>query len=417
MAKLENKTKDNPRLEQRLLADGQISLYLEYYLGRVSEPVLDASGDPVLYESGKMAGTPKFRIKHIRRKENLNLYLIAKPKSPIDREHNRETLILAEKIRFERQQDFLEDREGYRLKKHIKINLLDYFAEFAESANIADKLVLVGALRNFREFLKEEYPQYSNCILARNLSKEMMQKFVDFLVDNHKGQGAETYYKRFKRLVNYAVEQGVIAVSPCKGISTPKLDDVLAKDILSQEEMMQLFATHYDGENPEIRRAFAMTCLTGIRRCDIVRLRYSDVDYSNRVLRFRQTKTEGHSSKSGVTTPLNDALLDLIGTKADDAPDDLIFHLPSDTMCLKALRHWTKKAGIEKHITWHCGRHSFATALLSNGSNIKVVSSLLGHSTLRFTEVYLRAVDKQKEDAINSLPTLDLTNGKNKRRV
>ena len=81
-----------------------------------------------------------------------------------------------------------------------------------------------------------------------------MQKFVDFLVDNHKGQGAETYYKRFKRLVNYAVEQGVIAVSPCKGISTPKLDDVLAKDILSQEEMMQLFATHYDGENPEIRR-------------------------------------------------------------------------------------------------------------------------------------------------------------------
>ena len=136
MAKLENKTKDNPRLEQRLLADGQISLYLEYYLGRVSEPVLDASGDPVLYESGKMAGTPKFRIKHIRRKENLNLYLIAKPKSPIDREHNRETLILAEKIRFERQQDFLEDREGYRLKKHIKINLLDYFAEFAESANI-----------------------------------------------------------------------------------------------------------------------------------------------------------------------------------------------------------------------------------------------------------------------------------------
>ena len=408
MAKLENKSKDNPRLEQRLMADGRISLYLEYYLGRQSEPVLDADGEPVLYESGKMAGTPKYKVKHLRRKENLNLYLVASPRTPIDRNHNKETLELAKKIRFEKEQEFLNDREGYRLKKKSKVNLLEYFEDFAERANVADRLVLVGALKNFKDFLKEEYPQYANSIEARNINKEMIQRFVDFLVDNHKGQGAETYYKRFKRLVNYAVEQGVISKSPCKGITTPKLDDVLAKDILSQEEMQQLFATHYEGENPEIRRAFAMTCLTGIRRCDIVRLKYSDVDYSNRVLRFRQTKTEGHSSKSGVTTPLNDALLELIGTKPDDATDDYIFHLPSDTMCLKALRHWTKKAGISKHITWHCGRHSFATALLSNGSNIKVVSSLLGHSTLRFTEVYVRAVDKLKEEAINSLPTLDL---------
>ena len=88
MAKLENKSKDNPRLEQRLMADGQISLYLEYYLGRQSEPVLDAGGEPVLYESGKMAGTPKYKVKHLRRKENLNLYLVASPRTPIDRNHN-----------------------------------------------------------------------------------------------------------------------------------------------------------------------------------------------------------------------------------------------------------------------------------------------------------------------------------------
>ena len=101
MAKLENKSKDNPRLEQRLLADGQISLYLEYYLGRESEPVLDEFGEPVLYESGKMAGTPKYKVRHIRRKENLNLYLVATPRTPIDRNHNKETLQLAKKIRQE----------------------------------------------------------------------------------------------------------------------------------------------------------------------------------------------------------------------------------------------------------------------------------------------------------------------------
>ena len=73
MAKLENKTKDNPKLEQRLLTDGQISLYLEYYLGRESEPVLDECGEPVLYERGLMAGKPKLKVRHIRKKENLNL--------------------------------------------------------------------------------------------------------------------------------------------------------------------------------------------------------------------------------------------------------------------------------------------------------------------------------------------------------
>ena len=100
--------------------------------------------------------------------------------------------------------------------------------------------------------------------------------------------------------------------------------------------------------------------------------------------------------------------LNIIGVKAPDAKDDYIFHLPSDTMCLKALRHWTKKAGIDKHITWHCGRHSFGTQLLNNGANIKVVSSLLGHSSLRFTEIYVRAVDEEKKKAINSMPSIDI---------
>ena len=72
MAKLENKTKENPKLEQNRLSDGRISLYLEYYLGREEKPVLDENGNQVYYESGKMRGKPKFAIKHHRRKENLS---------------------------------------------------------------------------------------------------------------------------------------------------------------------------------------------------------------------------------------------------------------------------------------------------------------------------------------------------------
>lgn len=75
-------------------------------------------------------------------------------------------------------------------------------------------------------------------------------------------------------------------------------------------------------------------------------------------------------------------------------------------MCLKALRRWVKQAGIDKHITWHCARHSFALNILNNGANIKTVASLLGHSGIKTTEKYVRAVDALKQAAIDSLPGL-----------
>lgn len=409
MAKVKSIRKANPRLVERLLADGRKSLYLEYYFGRTKELVLDEHGEPARYESGKMAGQLMYRVKHNRKKENLELYLIAKPRTPLERQTNKENRELAERIRDEREQQLKNDKHGYRIMMDNK-NLLTNWDAFIAETKVADKRLLKAALRNFRDFLAEEYPMFATRIEAKQLRPEMMQKFVDYLVDNHKGQGAETYYRRFKRLVNYAVGKGMIKKSPCLGIAPPKTDDVLAKDILSSEELQRLFATHYERENPEIRRAFALTCYSGIRHCDLVKLTYSDVDYSNRVLKFRQSKVAAHSSKSGVNIPLNDTLLAIIGHKPSDAKDDYIFHLPSDTMCLKALRHWTARAGIDKHITWHCGRHSFATVLLSNGANIKVVSELLGHSSLKFTEIYVRAIDELKKEAINSLPSLEVTN-------
>ena len=62
---------------------------------------------------------------------------------------------------------------------------------------------------------------------------------------------------------------------------------------------------------------------------------------------------------------------------------------------------------MNKHISWHCARHSFAVIILDNGSNIKTITIILGHSGLKHTEKYTRAVDKLKENAINSLPELE----------
>ncbi len=113
MAKIENCRKQNPRLQQSELSDGRASLDLAYIYRRSEPPVLDENGEQGFYPEVALAGKPKFKIKHTRKKENLNLYIWLHPRISRERLQDRNTLALAEKIRFEREQTFLDDREGY----------------------------------------------------------------------------------------------------------------------------------------------------------------------------------------------------------------------------------------------------------------------------------------------------------------
>lgn len=127
-----------------------------------------------------------------------------------------------------------------------------------------------------------------------------MVLFVDYLQSRSVGEGAKSIYQRFKKVIRYAIEH-----------------DVILKD-----------------------------------------LTYKNVDYSNKLLKFEQNKTKGHSSASGVVIPLNDGLVSIIGEPlADGNKDVLIFNLPSYESCCKSVKRWVKRAGIDKHISWHCARH------------------------------------------------------------
>lgn len=394
MAKNNKLVTDNPKLLEKHLSDGNIALYLDYYLGRNT-----------VYDEKKDAMVSKVQ----RKREFLKLTILANPRTPMERQTNRETYELARKIRFEREQEFKENMLGYRLRKERAINFLDYFQAYNDRYTKKDVRMMKGVLVRFIDFLKIEYPQYSTYLKPEQITKDMVSLFVEYLQSRSKGEGALDYYSKFKKVINYAVDNDIIAKNPCKGVVCKCDKQVLRKDVLSLDEMQALISTHYDNENPEIRRAFIFCLYTGIRFCDVQDLKYSNVDYSNKILSFEQNKTKGHSANSGVVIPLNDDLLQLIGKPGTEQYEqETIFRLPSATMCLKALRRWTKRAGITKHITWHCARHSFAVNILNNGANIKTVASLLGHSGLKHTEKYTRAVDSLKEAAINSLPKLKL---------
>lgn len=387
MNKLSIKTKENPRLLAKELKDGRKSLYLDYYLGR--RQWTDEDG--------------KIKVKHDRRKEFLGLYITDKPKTSGERQNNIDTMDLAMKIRFEKEQKLKESREGYRLKSHCKIDMFGFMQSYYGSYTKKDKPMIKGAVNRFYEFINFNYPVYASILMPEQISRDMVVKFVDYLQSTSRGEGALSYFRRFKKMIKAACDEDIIRKNPCDGVICRADTNTLTKDILSLREIEKLIATRYEGQNINVRRAFIFCLYTGIRYCDVKSLTYGNVDFSNKLLRFNQDKTKGHSSASWVTIPLNDGLLSLIGK---GNKNDNIFKIPAPTTCSNELKVWIEKAGIDKHITWHCARHSFAVNILNNGANIKTVASLLGHSGLTHTEKYTRAVDELKQAAIDSLPSL-----------
>lgn len=389
---------ENPKLGAKLLSDGRESLFLDYYFGFT-----------MVYNSTQDKMVPKKQ----KRRESLNLYLWHNPRTPQQRQENKDTLALANKIRRDRANDIAEPDKKVELQtKRADVNFLEYMQEYIDDYTKADVRVIQMALNRFKSFLAEtpEYTIFKDFIKPNQIDSDMVEAFVEYLQHTSTGEGAKTIYQRFKKVINYAVANDVMRKTPCinkQGQNiTIKVDDgAMVKDVLSPEEVKRMIGTHYPKENLQVRNAFLFSLNTGMRWCDVGRLTFGDFDFSNKTFSYNQNKTKGHSTKNNVSLPITDTLLSLIG-EHPEARDkgELVFALPSHTMALKALRRWTNLAGIDKHITFHCARHSFGTAMAATaaqkGFSIRVVQEMLGHSSLRYTERYTRVVDEQKKAAM-----------------
>ena len=170
------------------------------------------------------------------------------------------------------------------------------------------------------------------------------------------------------------------------------------REFLTIEEVKQLMATpcRYD----IVKRAFLFSCFTGLRYSDIKSLLWSEIrkaaDGRTLFLEHPQVKT-----RKIVTVPLSEEALKWMPKQQKDK--EHVFHqlqITSTTVEV-ILGEWMKEAGIEKHITYHCSRHTAATMLLTLGADLYTVSKILGHSSIKMTEVYAKIVDKKKLETVN----------------
>jgi integrase len=174
------------------------------------------------------------------------------------------------------------------------------------------------------------------------------------------------------------------------------------REFLTLEELQA--AAKVECEMPVLKNAFIFSALTGLPWSDIEKLVWSEVQHSEQsgyYIRFRQKKTKGAE-----TLPISEQAFQLLGERRK--PEEKVFEgLYYSAWHNLKLREWVMKAGITKHITFHCARHTYATLQITLGTDIYTVSKLLGHRYLKTTEIYAKVIDHKKQEAANKIK-LDL---------
>ena len=331
---ISNDRQANPKVGAKLLSDGRVSLFLDYYFGYT-----------MVYSESQDKMVPKKQ----KRREMLNIYILQKPRTPKERQEYKDGIALADKIRREKANAVEdEDKKEALKKKKVSINFLVFFQEYLDAYTKKDVRMIQIALQRFKDFLRDtpEYSIYEQKIKPEQITSEMVEAFTEYLQSRSVGEGAKSIYQRFKKVykacaikcnINY---QRPFVNEEGKSITITIDEDAIVKDFLSPEEEKQLMATHYTGENPQIRNAFVFCLYTGMRFCDVRDLTFGNFDFANRLLSYEQNKTKGHSKHSRVTLPLADSLLALLGEEPESQDKDALVFTHYLALC-KAL-FWYK---------------------------------------------------------------------------
>lgn len=339
-----------------------------------------------------------------RKFEYLRLYLIDKPRSTEERTFNKKTLQLAESIRAKRQLELQNGIYGFSDAEKINSIFLNYFELLAEKRRESN-----GNYGNWLSALKHLKNWERSNVRFADIDNIWLEDFKFYLIHEVKTkQGKKlskntcvSYFNKVRAALKQAVKDGIIIRNPAENIDGIKEAET-QREFLTLDELRWAVKAHCDIE--VLKNAFIFSALTGLRFSDIKKLTWSEIQHSEEngyYIRFQQKKTKGQE-----TLPISEDAIRFTGERRES--DQAVFQdlTYSDRNNAK-IREWMIRAGIEKHITFHCARHTYATLQLTLGTDIYTVSKLLGHKSLKTTEVYAKIIDQKKKEAANRIK-LDL---------
>lgn len=333
----------------------------------------------------------KVKIKERHFKKGVRIYLHYTYRSKFIRERThifitksdpleKEKRFQANQLRIKREYEINRDNAGIT----TNIYFIEYFRQYADTTTLKSVKKYKSSLNRLNGFFKQD-------ILINKLKKSDCQNFLDSLYQDMSIEGANSYIKCVKKVLNMAVDDNIIKESPAKHIKLKQPGDNFIKPVILIDDVVNLWqnASHV------VERAFVFACYTGVGREEILSLDQSNL--SNDLFVYQRAK-----NKRSVSMKLKPGLSDLCNSEGLLFPD-----FPSHSYTNRHLNKWIERVEVKptlsRKITFYSGRHSFAVNLLLAGVDIRQVSLLLGHKDLKHTLRYLRFVDQLKGDAIDRL--------------
>lgn len=285
--------------------------------------------------------------------------------------------------------DIIREFSNYILKKNYSnntyiayLNDLYYFYLFVKKDLT---LVTEDDIRKYLEYLNEKKEKITS----------IRRKISSF----------KTFYK-FLYLNNYIDKKDY----PLVKIAYPKLEKRLPKFIYYNDLLDIIDEATRDSDGVRDRLIIEMLYATGVRVSELVNIKYDDIDFNNRRIRVL-----GKGNKERIVyygEYAEDVLKEYIATHDRNRENYLFTNSKGDKITDRGIRYIIdkimSKLAVKVHVTPHVLRHTFATDMLNNGCDIKVVQELLGHSSLKTTEVYTHVTNERlKEVYYNCFPRRD----------
>ena len=369
--KKQAKAKEPVKIRFKKLANGNQSIYLDCYI----------DGE--------------------RTYEYLKLYIIPETDGTA-KAQNKNTMKAAMAIKSQRIMDIANGKAGLEKKDRSKVLLSDYLKAYREEKRINGQSE--EHARQVDNLTKHLQAYGIEKVSLQDIDKEFCLGFIHYLNNTSLSQGTKKrYFNMVTCLLNHAVKGGHIPFNPTAQI---KNEDRIKsaeshREFLTVDELKRMIEAPC--VNPTVKNAYLFGCFTGLRVSDIGLLKWGDVymDAGQMRLRIIVKKT-----RHELVMATSDEAKSFMPVRDGKTDDERVFAMPSISHANIVLKKWASSAGVNKHLSFHTSRHTFATLSLTAGADIYTVSKMLGHTNVETTQIYAKVIDKKKDEAVSMIGAL-----------
>lgn len=212
------------------------------------------------------------------------------------------------------------------------------------------------------------------------------------------------YISNLRKIINLCLKNGWLIKDPFVGFKMTKKEVI--REVLTEEELQTIINKEFANVRlRQVRDIFIFSCFTGLAYIDAKRVKRSEIVIGIDGEKWIYTKRKKTDSPSRI--PILPNVLDIIESYKDHPQcinENSLLPVPSNCKLNSYLKEVADLCGINKCLTFHIARHTFATTItLSNGVPIETVSKMLGHKSIKITQIYAKIIDKKVSDDMSIL--------------